>query len=161
MLFSHKSCPTLHDSMDCSTPDSSILHDPLDFAQTHIHSVGDAIQPFHPPSPLLLLPSVFPRIMVFSSELALHIRWPKDWSLSFSISPSMGIQGWFPLELTGLTSFQSKELSRVFSSTTIWKHQFFGAQPSSRSNSHIHTWLLKNHSLNDTDLCQQSDISAF
>ena len=54
----------------------------------------------------------------------------------------INIQGWFPLELTSLISFLSKGLSRVFSSTTVWKHQFFGAQPSLWSNSHIHTWLL-------------------
>ena len=54
----------------------------------------------------------------------------------------MNIQGWFPLGLTGLISLLSKELSRVFSSTTIWKHQFFGAQPSLWSNSHFHAWLL-------------------
>ena len=73
----------------------------------------------------LLLPSVFPRIRVFSNELALHIRWAKYWS--FSISP-MNIQGLFPLGLTGLLSLQSKGLSRVFSSTTVQKHPFFGAQ---------------------------------
>ena len=65
-------------------------------------------------------------------------------STSASVLP-MNIQGWFPLELTGLISFQSKELSRVFSSTTVQKHQFFGAQPSLWSNSHICTQLLKNH----------------
>ena len=63
-------------------------------------------------------------------------------SASASVLP-MNIQDWFPLGLTSLFSFQSKGLSRVFSSTTIWKHQFFGAQPSLWSNSHIHTWLLK------------------
>ena len=66
-------------------------------------------------------------------------------SASASVLP-MNIQHWFPLGLTGLISFQSKELSRVFSSTTVWNHQFFGAQPSLWSNSHIHTWLLENHS---------------
>ena len=80
--------------------------------------------------PLLLLPSVFPSIRVFSSESAFCIRWPKYWSFSFSISPSMNIQGWFPLGFTGLISLQSKGLSRVFCSTTIQNHQFFGAQPS-------------------------------
>ena len=74
---------------------------------------------------LLLLPSIFLSLRVFSNESALHIRWPKYWSFSFSISPS-NIQGWFPLGLTGLVSLQSKGLSRVFSSTTIQKHQFFG-----------------------------------
>ena len=89
--------------------------------------------------PLLLLPSIFPSIRIFSNELALCIRWPKHWKFSFSISPSNEYKGWFPIRLTGLISLQSKGLSRVFSSTTIWKHQFFGTQPSLQSNSHIHT----------------------
>ena len=93
--------------------------------------------------PLLLLPTIFPRIRVFSSESALCTRWPKYWSFSFSISPFKEYSGWFPLGLTGLIFLQSKVLSRVFSSTTIWKHQFFGSQPSLWSNFHIHTWLLK------------------
>ena len=94
--------------------------------------------------PLLLLPTIFPNIRVFSNELALHIRWPKYWSFSFSISPSNNIQDWFPLGLSGLISLQSKGLSGVFSNTTVQKHQFFGAQPSLWSSSHIHTWLLEN-----------------
>ena len=95
--------------------------------------------------PLLLLPWVFPRIRVFSNELTLHIRWPKYLNFSFSIShdQSMNIQGGFPLGLTGLISLQSKGFLRVFSSTTVSKHQLFGAQPSLWSNFHIHTWLLE------------------
>ena len=77
--------------------------------------------------PLLFLPSVFPSIKVFSSELDLHIKWSKYWSFSFSTS-LLNIQGWFPLRLTGLILL-SKGLSRVFSSATIQKHQFFSAQP--------------------------------
>ena len=72
------------------------------------------------------------------------------WVSSSSVSASvllMNIQDWFPLGLTGLISLQSKGLSRVFSNTTVQKHQFLGAQPSLWSNSHIHTWLLENHSL--------------
>ena len=91
--------------------------------------------------PLLLLLTIFPSIRVFSNESVLHIRWPKYWSFSASASVlPMNIQDWFPLGLTGLISLQSKGLSRVFSNTTVQKHQFFGAQPSSQSNSHIHTW---------------------
>ena len=93
--------------------------------------------------PLLLLPSIFPSIRVFSNESTLRMRWPKYWSFSFSISPSMNIQVWFPLGLTGLISMQSKGLSRVFSNTTVQKHQFFSTQPSLWSNSHIYTWLLE------------------
>ena len=92
--------------------------------------------------PLLLLPSIFPSSRVFSKESVLHIRWPKYWSFSFSISSSMNIQDWFPLGLTGLI-LQSKGLSRVFSNTTVQKHQFFGTQLSLWSHCHIHTWLLE------------------
>ena len=78
--------------------------------------------------PLLLLSSIFPSIRVFSNMSALHSRWPKYWSFSFTISPSKNIQDLFPLGWTGLISLQSKELSSFFSSTTVQKHQFFSAQ---------------------------------
>ena len=73
---------------------------------------------------------------------------------------SVNIQGRFPLGLTGLVSLLSKGLSRAFSSTTIWKNQFFSTQPSLWSNFHIHTWLWKNHSFDYMDLCWQSDVSS-
>ena len=82
--------------------------------------------------PLLLLPLIPPSIRVFCNESTLHMRWPKYWSFSFNIIPSK--------EIPGLISLQSKGLSRVFSNTTVQNHQFFGAQPSSQSNSHINTW---------------------
>ena len=74
--------------MDCSTPGLPVHHQLPEFTQTHVHLVSDAIQPSHPLSSLLLLPSIFPSIRFFSSESALHIRWPKYWSFSFSINPS-------------------------------------------------------------------------
>ena len=74
--------------MDCSPPGLPIHHQCLEFTQTHVHWVSDAIQPSHPLSSLLLLPSIFPSIRIFSNESALHIRWPKYWSFSFNISPS-------------------------------------------------------------------------
>ena len=93
--------------------------------------------------PLLFLPSIFPSIRVFSNESVLCISWPKYWSFSFSIVP-MNIQAWFPLGLTVLISLLSKGLSRVFSSATVWNHQFFGAQLYFLwSSSHIHTWQLE------------------
>ena len=89
---------------------------------------------------LLLLPSVFPSIRVFSNESVLCIRWQKYWNFSFSISLSNEYSGLrYPLGLTGWISLQSKGLSRVFSNTTVQKHQFFSAQLSLWSNSHIHT----------------------
>ena len=77
--------------------------------------------------PLLVLPSIFPSIRVFSNESTLHIRWPKYW-FQLQHQLPMNPQDWSPLGWTGWISFQSKGLSRVFSSTTVEKHQFFGAQ---------------------------------
>ena len=91
----------------------------------------------------LLLPSIFPSIRVFSSESALYIRWPKYWSFGFNSSPSNEYPGWFPLGWTGWISLQFKGLSKVFFNTTVQKYQFFGAQLSLWSDSHIHTWLLE------------------
>ena len=79
---------------------------------------------------LLLLPSICPNIRVFSSESIVHIRWPKYWSFSFSISPSNAYSDWFTLGWTGWISLQSKGHSRVFSNTTVQKYQFFSAQHS-------------------------------
>ena len=121
----------------------AVFHYLLKFAQIHVHWVSDVSNHLILCHPLFLLPSIFPHIRVFSNELALHIRWPKYWSFSFTIKPSMNIQGWFPSGLTHLISKLSKGLSGVFSSITIQKHQFFGAQPSLCFNSHIHTWLLE------------------
>ena len=93
-----KSCLTLCNPMDCSKLGSSVLHYLLEFAQIHVHWVGNVIQPSHPLSSLLLLPSIFPNIRVFSNESVLCIRWPKYWSFSFSISSSN--------EYSGLISFR-------------------------------------------------------
>ena len=118
-----ESRPTLCGSMDCSTAAFPAVHCLL-------------CRP-------LLLPSVFPSVRLFSNASALHIRWPKHWRFSFSISPASEIQGWFPLGLTGLITLVSKGLSRVFPIATVGKHQFFGARPSLWSNSHIRIWLLE------------------
>ena len=92
--------------------------------------------------PLLLLPSIFPRIRGFSNESDLRIRWPKYWGVSASTSVlPVNTQDWSPLGWTAWVSSQSKGLSRVFSNTTVQKHQFCGAQLSSQSNSHIHIQL--------------------
>ena len=138
-----KLCLILFDSMDCSMPGSSVLHCLLEFARIYVHWVSDAILPSHPLQSSSPLPPVLPSIRVFSSELALRIRWPKYGASALASVLPMNIQGWGPLLLTGLISLQSKGLSRVFSSTTIWKHQFFSTQPSLWTNSHICTWLLE------------------
>ena len=91
-----KSCPTLHDPLDCSTPSFPVPYHLLEFAQVHFHWISDAIKPSHPLFPLLLLPSIFPSTRVFSNELALPIRWPKYWGFTISTSN----------EYSGLISFK-------------------------------------------------------
>ena len=111
-----------------------------EIVQTHVHWVGDAIQPSHPlssPSPPAVTLSQHQGLFQL---IRLYIRWSKYWSFSLSISSLQSIfQDWFPL---GLISLQSKGLSRVFFNTTVKRHQFFSTQLSLWPNSHIHTWLL-------------------
>ena len=128
--------------MDCSTPVFPFLHHLLEFAQVHVYCIGDAVQPSHPlmpPSPSALNLS---QHQDFSNEWSVHIRWPKYWCFSFSISPSSEYSGLSPLRLTGLISLLSKGLSGVFSSTTVRRHQFFGALPSLQSSCHNRMWPL-------------------
>ena len=144
-------CLTLHDAMDCSTPGLPVPHHLPEYAQVHVHCIGDVIQPSHP-----LMPS-FPSALNlpqhqglfqwvgYSHQVAklleLHLQQPSfQWIFS-------------PFGLTCLISLLSKGILSVFSSTTIWKHQFFGAQPSIWSNSHIHIWLLKKTYFDYMDLC--------
>ena len=89
--------------------------------------------------PLLLQPSILPSIRVFTNESVFCIRWPKYWSFSFGISPSNEYSGLISFRIDWFDLLQSKGLSRVFSNTTVQKHQFFSAQLSLWSNSHIHT----------------------
>ena len=152
-----KLCPTLCNPMDCSTSGSPVLHYLLEFAwNMSIESVmlSNNLIVFYL---LILLPASvsFPMSQLFTSGDQ-GIRT----SASASVLP-MNIQGWFPLVLTGLISLQSKGLSRVFSSTTIQKNQFFSTQPSLWFNSHICTWLLETPPLWLYGLCQQSDVFAF
>ena len=91
--------------------------------------------------PLLLLPSIFPSIRVFSSESALCIRWPKFWNFSFRISPFNEYSGLISFRIDWLDLLAIQGLSRVFSNITVQKQQFFSVQLSLWSNSHIHTWL--------------------
>ena len=136
-----KSCPTLCNLMDCSTVGSPVLYHLPEFAQTHIHWVSDVTQPFHPissPSPPVF--SLFQHQGIFQWVGSSHLHIGA--SASASALP-MNIQDWFPLGWTGLIALLSKGLSKVFSNTTVQKHQFFSTQPSLRSSSHICTWLLE------------------
>ena len=139
------SCSVMSDSLwpheqqharpPCPSPAPGVYPNSCPLSRWCHPAISSSFIPFHP---LLLLPSIFPSIRVFSNELAVRIRWPKYWSFSFSVSPSNEHSGW-----TGWISLQSKGLSRVFSNTTVQKHQFFGTQLSSQSNSHIHTSPLE------------------
>ena len=137
-----KSCLTLCNPMDCSTPGFPVLHYLPEFAQIHVHWVSDAINHLIVCCPLLLLPSIFPSIRVFSNESAICIRWLKNWSFSISsINEYLGLI-FFRIDWFDLLAIQGTH-TRVFSSTTIWKHQFLGTQPSLWSSFHICTWLLE------------------
>ena len=117
-----QSCLTLCDHTNRSRPGHPVHQQLPVSTQTHVHRVNDASNHLILYRPLFLLPSIFPSIRVFPNESALHIRWPKDWSFSFCISPSSKYSGLtlgFPLGLTGLISLQSKGHSRVFSSTAV------------------------------------------
>ena len=138
-------CPTLCDLMNCSTPGLPVYHQLLEFTQTHVHWVGDAIQPSHPlssPSPLAPNPSRNQGLFqwVNSSHEVAKVF---GQSFSFSISPSKEHPGLisFRMDWLDLLAVQGtlKSLLQYYSS----KHQFFSAQLSLYSNSHIHTWLLE------------------
>ena len=138
-----QSCPTLCDPMNCSTPGLSVHHHLPEFTQIHVHWVGDAIQPSHPlstPSPPAPNPSQHQSLFQWLNSS--HEVATTGVSALASFLPKKS-QGWSPSEWTGWLSLQSKGPSRVFSNTTVQKHQFFSAQFSSQSNSHIHTWLLE------------------
>ena len=139
--------------MNRSTPGLPVHHQLTQFKLMSIESVMPSSHLILC-RPLLLLPPIPPSIRVFSSESTLHMRWPKYWTFSFSISPYNELSGLISFRMDGL---DLKGLSRGFSNTTVQKHQFFGTQLSSQSNSHIcflHSPTLtsihdrwKNHSL--------------
>ena len=126
-----QSCLTLCNPMDCRTPGFPVHHQLQELAQTHVHRVRDAIQSSHP---LLLLPSIFRSITVFSNESALRIRWPRYWSFSFSISPSNEHSGLisFRMDRLDLLAVQGtlKSLHQHHSSkaSIIWLSVFFIVQ---------------------------------
>ena len=133
-------CPTLCDPMDCSTPGFPVHHQLPELAQTHVHRVGDAINHLILCSPLLLLPSIFPSIRVFSNESTLYKRWPKDWSFSFSIILSKEIpflrnslrMDW--LDLLAVQGTLKSLLQHHSSKASILQCSAFF-----KFNSHIHT----------------------
>ena len=149
-------CVWLCNPINCSMPGFPVLRHFLEFFQIHVHLIDDAIQPSHPfsSSPQSFPASgSFPMSWLFTSDKELELQLQYQYfQWIFRIDP---------LGLTGLIFLLSKRFSRVFSSTTIWKHQFFSAPPSLLSNSHICTYYWKNHSFDYMDLCWQSDVSTF
>ena len=152
--------------MNCSTPGFPVLHYLPEFAQTHvwvddglIKSVKSKMSSNHLIL-LLLLPSIFPSIRIFSNESAFCIRWPKDWSFSFSHSPSNEYLGlisfktdWFYLTVQGtLKSPPTPQFKNINSSAL--------SLPYGPTLTSVHDYW-KNHSFNQMDLCQQGDVSAF
>ena len=135
--------PTLWDLKYCRITCFPVLHHLLEFAPIYVHWVSDAIQlshPLSPPSPLALSLSQHQGLFQWVGS---SYRVAKYWSFSFSISPSNEYSGLISFRTDWLISLQSKGLSRVLTSNTVWKQQFFGTQGSLWSNSHIHTWLLE------------------
>ena len=143
-----QSCSASCNPTDCSIPGFANLYQLPELAQTHAHQVGDAIQSSHhlsSPSSPAPNPSQHQSLFQWvnsSHEVAKGLEF-QLWHHSFQRTP----QDQYPLEWTGWISLQSKGLSRIFSNTTSQKRQFFSAQLSIWSNSHIHTWLLKNQAL--------------
>ena len=147
--------------MGCRASGFPVHHHLLKPAQTHIHWVGDAIQPSHPLFFPFPLPSIFPSIRVFSRESALCIRWSKYQSFSFSISLPMNIQGWFPLEWL------------AWPSCSPWDSQESSPAPQFKSIKSLVLSLLygpiltsvhdhwENHSFDCMDICWESDVSPF
>ena len=136
-----QSCATLCDPMNCSMPGLPVHHQLPEFTQTHVHRVRDAIQPSHPglsPSPPAFNLSQHQGLFKWVSS-SHHVA---KVSALTSVLP-MNTQDWSPLGWTGWISLQSNRLSKVFSNTTVQKHQFFSTQLSLQSNSYIHTWPLE------------------
>ena len=151
------SCLTLYDPMDCSMPGLPVHHQLLEFIQTHVHWVADAIQPSYPLSPFSSRLQSFPASGSFQMS-QLFASSGQRIVVSASVLPK-NIQDWFPLGWTGWISLQSKGLSSVFSNTTVQKHQFQGAQGwftgmtlrdgmggrwkrGFRMRTHVHPWLI-------------------
>ena len=139
LLFSHVQLFATPWTGACQAPlSSSISWSLLTFMSIELVMLSNDLMLCHP---LILLPSMFSSIRVFSSESALYIKWWKYWS--FSTSPYNYYSRLISFRTDWFDLLAVQETFRVFSNTTIWKHQFFGTQPSLWSNSHIHIWLLE------------------
>ena len=141
-----QSCLTLWDPMNCSMPGLPVHHQLPEFTQTHVHHVGDAIHPSHPVTHFSSCPQSLPASESFPMRQLFPCGGQSTGVSASESFLSKNTQDWSPLEWTGWISLQSKGFSRVFSNTTVQKHQFFSAQLSSQTTlTSIHDhW--KNHS---------------
>ena len=142
-----QSCPTLSDPTNCSMPGLPVHHQLQEFTQTHVHQIGDDIQPSHPLLYHLLLPPIPPSIRVFSNESNLHMRWPKYWSFSFSISPSNEHPGLISFRMDWLDLLADQGslkslLQHQSSKASVLRHSVFFSPTLTSIHDH---W--KNHSL--------------
>ena len=149
-----QSCLTLCDPMNHSTPGLPVHHQLPELTQTQVHRVGDSIQPSHP----LLSPS--PPVLNLSQHQGLQIRWPKYWSFSFSISPSNEYSGLISFRIEWFDLLAVQEILKSLpqhnlKASILWHSAFFIVQLTSKHD------YWKNHSFDYTDLCWQSDVSAF
>ena len=156
-----QSCPAHCDPLDCRTPGFPVYHQLLELVQTHVHWVMPSSHLIlcHP---LLLLPSIFPSIRAFSNERALHIRWPKYCSFSFSISPSNEYSQLISFRIDWVWSPCSPRDSEESSTTPQLKSIYssaFNLVYGPTLTSMRDYW--QNHGFDYTDFCQQSDVSAF
>ena len=143
-----ESCLTLYDPMDCSMPGLPVHHHLISRSSLRLISIESVMRSSHLIlcHPLLLLPLIPPSISIIDSfPMSQLFAWggQSTGASALALFLPKKSQGWSPSEWTGCISLQSKGLSRVFSNTMVQKHQFFSAQPSSQSNSHIHTWPLE------------------
>ena len=134
-----QSCPILCNPMNCSTPGLHVHHQLLESTQTHVHWVRDAIQPSHPLSSFFSCPQSLPASQSFPMSQLFAWDGQSTGVSALASFPPKNTHSWSPSEWTGWISLRSKGLSRVFSNTTVQKHQFFSAQLSL----YIHTWLLE------------------
>ena len=147
--------------MNRSTPGLPVHHQLLELTQPHVHCVGDAIQPSHPCHPLLLLPSIFSSIRVFSNESVLHIRWPEYWSFSLSSSPSNKYSGLISFRMDW---FDLHAVQRSLKSSPASQFKSFNSSALSLLYGPALTFVCdywKNHSFDYTNLCWQSNVFFF
>ena len=144
-----------HHKLPCPSPFPRVCSNSYPLRRWCHPTISSSVIPFSSCPQSFPVSELFPMSWLFTSGGESIETSASAWVLANNI------QGWFPLALTGLIFLLSWGFSRVFSNTTVQKHQFFGAQSFLSSSSHIHTWLLENHSFNYMDFCRENTVSVF